>query len=189
MELHGLQVFLTFQTLFQILNVSLLRQVLGKKAFFVTMIRSPVTQFESSFYYYNLQGYYHMTLQQYVERYVMILMTTTKKDKEILRAAYDATFASRRFNNFRGLNQQIYDMGYPDKTQFGNDTQIKSHIEELDQQFDLVLIMERFEESLAVLADMLCLQTESLVYIPSMQRDTTMRVSGHWAMFNLILLL
>ena len=100
-------------------------------------------------------------------------MKTKRHSIFSLRASYDAKFASKRFNKFRGLNQQIYDMGYPDKTRLGNETLIKQHIEELDQQFDLVLIMERFEESLAVLADMLCLQPESLVYIPSLQRDIT----------------
>ena len=46
----------------------LIRQVLGKKAFFVTMIRNPVTQFESSYYYYTLRGYYGMSLEKYAEK-------------------------------------------------------------------------------------------------------------------------
>ena len=43
---------------------------------------------------------------------------------------------------------------------------------ELDSQFDLVLILERFDESLVVLQDLICWPTEDLVYLKQNERTS-----------------
>ena len=41
---------------------------------------------------------------------------------------------------------------------------------ELDAQFDLVMILERFEESLILLQELMCWPTEDLVYLKHNER-------------------
>ena len=41
---------------------------------------------------------------------------------------------------------------------------------ELDAQFDLVLILERFDESLVLLQDLMCWPTEDIVYLKQNER-------------------
>ena len=44
---------------------------------------------------------------------------------------------------------------------------------ELDAQFDLVLILERFDESLVLLQDLMCWPTEDIVYLKQNERIAT----------------
>ena len=41
---------------------------------------------------------------------------------------------------------------------------------ELDAQFDLVMILERFDESLVLLQDLMCWPTEDIVYLKQNER-------------------
>ena len=54
-----------------------------------------------------------------------------------------------------GLNQQLFDMGVPAKKLFDVEKafDIASNV---IKKFDLVLIAERFEESMVLMADLLC---------------------------------
>ena len=85
------------------------------------------------------------------------------------------TAYNKRFNDFRGVNQQIYDLGFPEYLM--NDTgAVINHIKVLDSQFDLVLITERFEESLAVLGIKLGIPASDLTYLTKLQRHDRFRV-------------
>ena len=54
-----------------------------------------------------------------------------------------------------GQNQMLWDFGL-NPLQFDNDTAIDAKIEDLDATFDLVLLTERFDESMILLRDLLC---------------------------------
>ena len=47
---------------------------------------------------------------------------------------------------------------------------IASYYRELDAQFDLVMILERFDESLVLLQDLMCWPTEDIVYLKQNER-------------------
>ena len=55
-----------------------------------------------------------------------------------------------------GLNQQLWDLGIDNKV-VGDFETLEAIIEKLDQDFDLVMISERMDESMVLLAEALCL--------------------------------
>lgn len=153
------------------------RKLLGSNVFYMTILRNPVEQFESSYIYYRMGYYYKMSFNTFVQKQV---------GKWSSRAIYNLCLPFRmaenpevayikRFNDFRGVNQQIYDLGFPKHSM--NDTDaIKRHIGMLDTQFDLVLITERFDESLAVLGIKLGLEPKDLAYLTKLQRHQMYKV-------------
>ena len=56
-----------------------------------------------------------------------------------------------------GLNQQLWDLGIENKVVIGDIETLRETIKKLDQDFDLVMISERMDESMVLLADALCL--------------------------------
>ena len=54
-----------------------------------------------------------------------------------------------------GRNQMLWDFGL-NPVSFDNDTVIKAKIAEIDSTFDLVLMTEKFGESMVLLKDLLC---------------------------------
>ena len=56
-----------------------------------------------------------------------------------------------------GLNQQLWDLGIDNKVVVGDFETLEATIEKLDQDFDLVMISERMDESMVLLAEALCL--------------------------------
>ena len=82
----------------------------------------------------------------------------------------DDKFANRRFPNL-GLNQQLYDMGIP-RGDLQNTVLVKQRILQADKEFDLVMIAEKFEESLVLLAESLCWPLE---YLTSLKHNVRRR--------------
>ena len=64
-------------------------------------------------------------------------------------------YEDRIGNGGFGRNQMLWDFGL-DPKQFENITLIKSKIEEIESTFQLVLLTEKFEESMILLKDLLC---------------------------------
>ena len=71
------------------------------------------------------------------------------------RARYDEALRSRRIGWGFGLNQQLYDFGLSARDIHNSEAQ-RNLIEFIDSNFALVMIVERMEESLVLLADKLC---------------------------------
>ena len=65
--------------------------------------------------------------------------------------------SSRIGGTLWGLNQQLWDLGIENKVIAGDFETQKATIEKLDQDFDLVMISERMDESMVLLAEALCL--------------------------------
>lgn len=61
-----------------------------------------------------------------------------------------------------GFNQMSYDLGL-EPTEFGNATAVRRFIEQLDSAFDLVMVADRMDESLVLLKDLLCWETDDVV--------------------------
>ena len=63
-----------------------------------------------------------------------------------------------------GMNQQSFDLGQIHDKLSGMKAQ-KNFIDQIDKDFDLVMITERMEESLVLLADLLCVPLETVTIV------------------------
>lgn len=68
-----------------------------------------------------------------------------------------------------GKNQLLWDLGLPVES-MNNLAAVKRKVAELDKQFDLVLIAERFDESLLLLQSLLCWQVTDITYLKLNER-------------------
>lgn len=66
-----------------------------------------------------------------------------------------AAFVPRRSSSIIGKNQQLFDLGV-NHLQMENEDVVAQKIAHLDDQLHLVLIAELFDESLILLAKLLC---------------------------------
>lgn len=124
--------------------------LLGSSVITFTIVRDPVNQFESLYSYMGLSLTYGMDLKSFIR---------------VLKDKLNLTDTSRRGSNgLFGRNQIAFDLGI-NPSEFDNEFKINKRIEQLDKQFDLVMIAERMEESLILLADLLCWPLEHVKYL------------------------
>jgi hypothetical protein len=64
-------------------------------------------------------------------------------------------YADRARTGNLGQNQMLWDFGL-DHSQLTNETAIREKILEIDSNFDLVMVAEKFDESIILLRDELC---------------------------------
>lgn len=129
------------------------RAVLPSDAIFVTILRHPVNLFESLYGYYEMEKHVGKTLEEFAME---------EMSKEKLRL--------NRFVQRIGPNQMLFDMGYSEED-WSNDTRLHSDIlRRVEKDFQLVLIAELFDESLILLKNRLCWNTEDIVYFAQNQR-------------------
>ncbi|XP_068221084.1 galactosylceramide sulfotransferase-like [Palaemon carinicauda] len=147
------------------LNPVEVKKVMKEGAPWVTILREPASLFESLWNYFDMHQFYHVNL----------------------------TFFSRAFNlngvyrreSGIGLNQMTFDLGYQMPIQMSPEELLHSY-QEKDDLFDLVMIAERFDESLILLKDLMCWSTEDIAYVklnfrskdtsPSMPLRTKLRL-------------
>ena len=63
----------------------------------------------------------------------------------------------------------LFDLGFPE-TSYDNTTLVQTYIENLATDFDLVMIMEHFDESLVLLKRILCWEVEDILYFKLNER-------------------
>ena len=117
-------------------NYEAVNQTLGADTTYITIIRDPVELFESLWVYAGMDHYYQTDLETFA--------TAPKTGK----------YANRAFKNL-GRNQMLWDAGLSAKD-MDNLSAVKNKIEEIDKTFDLVLMAERFDESMILLKEKLC---------------------------------
>ena len=110
-------------------------KVLGKGATYITILRDPVDQFESLYSYSHFETKLHLDIEGFVRTYV-------DQDREM-----------PRMNGYLGRNQQLWDLGLMDTV---HQDLVEAKVEEVDNNFHLVMIAEHFEESLVLLSHQLC---------------------------------
>lgn len=112
---------------------------------YVTIMRDPTNLFASMFHYFKFDAVYDVNLTQFLHEPFFL---------EILRKS--------RLHSSMGFNQMTFDLGYE-----ADDDRTRLHIPELvkavDRRFHLVMIAERFVESLVLLGRFLCWDNEALV--------------------------
>ena len=117
----------------------------GQDVKLITILRDPVDQFESMYDFFDFEAKLGMDLEQFVVEYVV-------RGKEMSRV-----------NGFLGRNQQLWDLGLGDTQDLDL---VASWVEQVDRDFNLVMIAEELEESLVLLSHVLCW---SLVHLTSLR--------------------
>ncbi|XP_047497908.1 galactosylceramide sulfotransferase-like [Penaeus chinensis] len=120
-------------------------KVMREGAAWVTMLREPASHFQSLWNFYGLQKHLKMNLS------------------ELLELPYAKANDKRRLHKF-GLNMQMFDLGF-DPTQVPSEDDLRAEFDRLNRRFDLVMILERFDESLVLLKHLLCWTTDDIAYL------------------------
>ncbi|XP_032798776.2 galactosylceramide sulfotransferase [Daphnia magna] len=137
--------------------------LMGKSTFTFTIIRDPVDQFESLYVYMGLNKFYGKDFIDFVR--------ALKNNK------YNVTDVNRRaVGGLFGRNQIAFDLGMSPAEFDNKPLIIKEWIEQLDKQFELVLIAEKMEQSLILLADFLCWPLEYVTHLELNARKPEMNV-------------
>lgn len=124
-------------------NFQEVSDTLGPEATYFTIMRDPVDLFESLWGYSGMSSFYNMDLETFAK--------SPKTGKLAMRA----------FRNL-GRNQMLWDLGLP-ADHMDNMTAVQAKIEEVDSTFQLVMMADRFEESMVLLRDLLCWDYQDVV--------------------------
>ncbi|EDO27713.1 predicted protein, partial [Nematostella vectensis] len=131
-------------------NRATLTSFMPNDTVYVTILRDPVTQFESTFSYMKFSELLGISNESDA------LETFLEKPKEILVdyvLTKDLRVNSHRLKLIR--NGMFFDLGLESKD-FENKTRIADSIKDLESQFDLIMLLEHFDESLVLLRRLLC---------------------------------
>ena len=121
-------------------------KVIPKPSIRITLLRDPVDLFESGYVYMGLEKNLKMNINEYAQRLV--------KTK----------FPARKPKSWFDKNELLWDLG-ADVSQMENDQYIRNMIEFYEDEFDMVLIAERFDESIILLKELLCWDVEDVMYL------------------------
>lgn len=117
-----------------------LMSLMPKSTRFVTIMREPVDLFRSLYDYYLLERFYHnASLEEFVFN-----------DEHV------SALKKNRFSQTLGFNQMAFDLGL-DPMDFDNHNKVSKLISLVESTFDVVMVAERFSESLVLLRHALCL--------------------------------
>ncbi|KAJ8039370.1 Galactose-3-O-sulfotransferase 3 [Holothuria leucospilota] len=146
-------------------NKTEMKDVMKPETKYVTILREPLAHWHSVVKYYSLKKLVTRDDPEEQQDKEMSLQTLLRKIPEC-----------RYFSCNLGKNGQFFDLGVSDKEHFRNTTFTRQIIEQVDKEFDLVLITEYFDESLILLKRMMCWRFEDILYIPkklSVEKEVT----------------
>jgi len=73
--------------------------------------------------------------------------------------------------------QQLVDLGYNRQSLYNHTSSLEKFIQEMERSFHLVMISERFEESMVLLADLLCWPLEKVASFKVNVRKSELKAS------------
>lgn len=120
--------------------------LMPRDTIYITIVRDPVSLFESMFDYYKLKNFWNFTLDKFNE-------PNFEMPKRVLTDRYVGKI---------GWNQMMFDLGM-NVEDFVRPEIVERYIEKLDSTFNLVMAAERMDESLILLKHLLCWKTDDLV--------------------------
>lgn len=133
------------------------KSVMRSGAVYTTILRNPVTLFQSIYNFYKFEKKYKTNLTQFIANYKQSFIKPIK-----------------RYSNKLGLNQMSWDLGL-NSNDFENTKMIKEHIHIIERDFDFVMIFEYFDASLVLLANEMCWPLEQMAYLPINTRHNSYR--------------
>ena len=113
----------------------------------MTILRDPVDTFESFYSYMNIDQRLELDINQFA-----VSLLTRQQENNM---SQDVT---------RGRNKALYDLGL-DPAEMSEQEKVLSKIRSLEEEFDQVLILERLEESLVLMAGSLCWRLEQVSHV------------------------
>ena len=126
-------------------NRTLFDIVMKKGTKYITILRDSVTHFESAFAFFGDK-------------------VARKTKGHTIKAKINNWISKpNRYSKYL-TNNQIFDLGLP-KNYFHNAVHVKRYIKRLAGEFDLVLLMEYFDESLLLLRKMMCWSFDDILYL------------------------
>lgn len=131
--------------------------VMKRNTKYVTILREPVSQFVSSFYYFEVD--HILGLQHRKDPLEEFL---TDPDHHL----YSLSIRKGDLPDVMNLiqNGMMYDLGY-DFLEFANRSVLSNAITRLEDELDLVLLMEYFDESLVLMMREFCWNFDDILYI------------------------
>lgn len=135
-----------------------LARVMPRDTVYVTILRHPVKQYDSTF---NYMGFKKLLAIQDKGDPLEKFLENPEKFLVNYLLSEDLRVNSDRLKLIR--NGMAFDLGL-NSSNFDNSVEIESFLENLKREFDLVLLAEFFDESLVLLKDLLCLPLEDVTY-------------------------
>lgn len=129
-------------------------------AMYISVLRHPVSQWESTFQYMSLPYILDISHKEDPLNFFLNNLPSTENIIEISRR-YPSLYLIR--------NPLFFDLGL-DYKYYKNATFIRQALKILDNDFDLMLIMEHFDESLTLLRRRLCWNIDDVVYFKMNER-------------------
>lgn len=131
-------------------NKEAFRSILPADTMYIGILREPTSHFVSAASYY---GFYRQLRKQFNLGDASAISAYLKQPK------------SYKIPNGYVNNRMSFDFGVP-KYQFYNERFVTDYIQELDRDYSLVMMMERFPESLVLMRRVLCWDTKDILYVP-----------------------
>ncbi|XP_002153926.1 galactose-3-O-sulfotransferase 2 [Hydra vulgaris] len=127
---------------------------------YISVLRHPVSQWESTFQYMSFPYILDISYQEDAMDFFLNNPPSTENIMEISRK-YPSLYLIR--------NPLFFDLGL-DHSHYDNSSYIKRALKTLDNDFELFLIMEHFDESLTLLRRKLCWEIDDVVYFKMNER-------------------
>jgi len=134
-------------------------KVIPKPSKRVTLLRDPVDTFESGYVYMGLENSFKMNINEYA--------------KKIVRDGFPA----RKPKSWFDKNELLWDLGMQVGKMEGK-SDLRDRIMFYENEFDLVLLAERFDESLVVMKDVLCWDTQDIKYLKQNERAAEFKANA-----------
>jgi len=126
------------------------------EAKYITILRHPISQFKSAWLFYSISK-----LTDIPENTINTFLKSPDALQEIQKRLHKTKFPERFFHF---LNSNLYDLGL-EQENMQNMKLVKSYIDKMEREFDLVMITEYFDESLILLKRLLCWEFQDIVYL------------------------
>ncbi|GAB6022491.1 hypothetical protein CHUAL_006598 [Chamberlinius hualienensis] len=140
-------------------NYDAMRHLMPSDSIYVTILRDPVSLFESLYAYYSLNNTFQMDIIDFANA------------NDSFLEHHDNRFAHKI-----GRNQMAFDLGII-KPLFDDDAAILRAAQRLDRQFHLVMISEMMDQSLVLLKNLLCWDVDDVVAFKHNARMESMKVT------------
>jgi hypothetical protein len=134
-------------------NCEEMKSIMPADTIFVTILRDPVSLIQSLVSYYDLKRFHR---ENSTDRFLQKFFSTTPNI-----STYHASLPRRALGRI-GRNQMSFDLGL-DIQNFDKLEMVRNFIRTIDSRFDLVMIVERMDESLVLLQRILCWTVDDMV--------------------------
>ncbi|XP_048362866.1 LOW QUALITY PROTEIN: galactose-3-O-sulfotransferase 2 [Sphaerodactylus townsendi] len=148
-------------------NLPRVRKVMPKDTFYFTILRDPILSLESSYVYYK--------------NYSPAFKNSSNVN-EFLSSPWTYYDLNVKIYNIHARNNMWFDFGYDNNAE-DDDYYVQSIIQNIEQNFHLILIANYFDESMILLQNTLCWDLDGVVYFKlntrSLESVQTLTPEGH----------